>query len=142
MHDEIDAMLSIAPNLMVKDGSRFKEQANDAVAIGKALHVEAIVTGSVRQAAGQLRVIVKLVDTRTEANIWTKRFDKNEGEVFAIQREIAKSVAEGLSIKLNAGYETPLSKRQPDIQTNLDDHRYLHVMKQVKGWVPWSYEKP
>ena len=59
IHEEIEAMLSMAPNLMVKDGSRFKEQANDAGAIGKALQVEAIVTGSVRQAAGQLRVIVK-----------------------------------------------------------------------------------
>ena len=49
MHEEIEAMLSMAPNLMVKDGSRFKEQANDAGAIGKALQVEAIVTGSVRR---------------------------------------------------------------------------------------------
>ena len=114
MHEDIDAMLSMAPNLMVKDGSRFKAQANDAGAIGKALQVDAIVTGSVRQAAGQLRVIVKLVDTRTEANLWTKTFDKKEGDVFAIQREIAQSVAEGLSIKLDAGYETRLAKRQPD----------------------------
>ena len=69
MHEEIGAMLSMAPNLMVKDGSRFMEQTNDARAIGEALQVDAIVTGSVRQAAGQLRVIVKLVDTRTEANL-------------------------------------------------------------------------
>ena len=81
MHEEIEAMLSMAPNLMVKYGSRFKAQANDAGAISKALQVDAIVTGSVRQAAGQLRVIVKLVDTLTEANLWTKKFDKKEGDV-------------------------------------------------------------
>ena len=130
MHEEIEAMLSMAPNLMVKDGSRFKEQANDAGAIGKALQVEAIVTGSVRQAAGQLRVIVKLVDTRTEANLWTKTFDKKEGDVFAIQREIAQSVAEGLSIKLDSGYETRLAKRQPD---NLEAYNLY-----LKGRALWN----
>ncbi|HBT22521.1 MAG TPA: hypothetical protein DEA68_07785, partial [Verrucomicrobiales bacterium] len=130
MHEEIDAMLSMAPNLMVKDGSRFKPQANDAGAIGKALQVEAIVTGSVRQAAGQLRVIVKLVDTRTEANLWTKTFDKKEGDVFAIQREIAQSVAEGLSIELDAGYETRLAKRQPD---NLEAYNLY-----LKGRALWN----
>ena len=130
MHEEIEAMLSMAPNLMVKDGSRFKEQANDAGAIGKALQVEAIVTGSVRQAAGQLRVIVKLVDTRTEANLWTKTFDKKEGDVFAIQREIAQSVAEGLSIELDAGYETRLAKRQPD---NLEAYNLY-----LKGRALWN----
>ena len=130
MHEEIEAMLSMAPNLMVKDGSRFKEQANDAGAIGKALQVEAIVTGSVRQAAGQLRVIVKLVDTRTEANLWTRTFDKKEGDVFAIQREIAQSVAEGLSIELDAGYETRLAKRQPD---NLEAYNLY-----LKGRALWN----
>ena len=130
MHEDIDAMLSMAPNLMVKDGSRFKAQANDAGAIGKALQVDAIVTGSVRQAAGQLRVIVKLVDTRTEANLWTKTFDKKEGDVFAIQREIAQSVAEGLSIKLDAGYETRLAKRQPD---NLEAYNLY-----LKGRALWN----
>jgi len=130
MHEEIDAMLSMAPNLMVKDGSRFKAQANDAGAIGKALQVDAIVTGSVRQAAGQLRVIVKLVDTRTEANLWTKTFDKKEGDVFAIQREIAQSVAEGLSIELDAGYETRLAKRQPN---NLEAYNLY-----LKGRALWN----
>ena len=130
MHEEIDAMLSMAPNLMVKDGSRFKEQANDAGAIGKALQVDAIVTGSVRQAGGQLRVIVKLIDTRTEANLWTKTFDKKEGDVFAIQREIAQSVAEGLSIELDAGYETRLAKRQPN---NLEAYNLY-----LKGRALWN----
>ena len=130
MHEEIEAMLSMDPNLMVKDGMRFKEQANDAGAIGKAHQVEAIVTGSVRQTAGQLRVIVKLVDTRTEGNLWTKTFDKKEGDFFTIQREIAQSVAEGLSIELDAGYETRLAKRQPD---NLEAYNLY-----LKGRALWN----
>ena len=112
MHEEINAMLSMAPNLMVKDGSRFKEQINDVKTVGQSLEVESILTGSVMQSNGKLRVIVKLVDAKTEANLWTKTFDKNEGDFFTIQREIAQSVAEGLSINLDSEYKVLIAKRQ------------------------------
>ena len=114
MHEEINAMLSIAPNLMVKDGSRFKEQSNDVKIIGQSLEVDSIVTGTVMQANGRLRVIVKLVDASTEANLWTKTFDKTEGDFFTIQREIAQSVAEGLSVNLDGEFESLITKRQTE----------------------------
>jgi len=112
MHEEIEAMLSIAPSLMVKEASRFKGSASDLKTIGEALKVDAIVTGSVRQAGGQLRVIVKLVDTRTEAHLWAKTFNKPEGDVFVVQREIAQSVADGLQLKLDAALESRMAGRQ------------------------------
>jgi len=114
MHEEINAMLSIAPNLMVKDGSRFKDQSNDVKIIGQSLEVDSIVTGTVMQANGRLRVIVKLVDASTEANLWTKTFDKTEGDFFTIQREIAQSVAEGLSVNLDGEFESLITKRQTE----------------------------
>ena len=114
MHEEINAMLSMAPNLMVKDGSRFKDQINDVKTVGQSLEVQSILTGSVMQSNGQLRVIVKLVDAKTEANLWTKTFDKKEGDFFAIQREIAQSVAEGLSINLDSEYKTLIAERQTE----------------------------
>ncbi len=112
MHEEINAMLSMAPNLMVKDGTRFKDQINDVKTVGQSLEVESILTGSVMQSMGQLRVIVKLVDAKTEANLWTKTFDKNEGDFFTIQREIAQSVADGLSINLDSEYKNLIANRQ------------------------------
>tara|TARA_B100000579_G_scaffold156782_1_gene127593 strand:+ start:296 stop:2320 length:2025 start_codon:yes stop_codon:yes gene_type:complete len=114
MHEEINAMLSMAPKLMVKDGSRFKDQINDVKTVGQSLEVESVLTGSVMQSKGKLRVIVKLVDATTEANIWTKTFDKNEGDFFTIQREIAQSVAEGLSINLDSKYKTLIAERQTE----------------------------
>ena len=78
MHEEINAMLSMAPKLMVKDGSRFKDQINDVKIVGEKLGVGSILSGSVMQSNGQLRVIVKLVDVKTEANLWAKTFDKNQ----------------------------------------------------------------
>ena len=112
MSEEIDAMLSMTPSLTVKNASRMKDPELGPRAIGDALKVDAVLTGTVRQSGGQLRVIVKLVDTKTEENIWAKTFDKTESDVFAVQREIAQSVAEGLKLKLGEGQEDQLTKRQ------------------------------
>jgi TolB-like protein len=112
MHEEIDAMLSMTPSLLVRNASRMKETTLDPKAIGEMLKVDAILIGTVRQAGGQLRVTVKLVDTKTEANIWAKTFDKTESDVFSVQREIAQSVAEGLKLELGQAQQDQLAKRQ------------------------------
>ena len=112
MHEEIDAMLSMTPSLLVKNASRMKDTTLDPKAIGEALGVESVLTGTVRQAAGQLRVTVKLVHTKTEANIWAKTFDKTESDVFSMQREIAQSVAEGLKLELGQAQKDQQAKRQ------------------------------
>ena len=112
MHEEINAMLSMAPNLIVKDGARFKGMSSSVKEIGSSLDVDSILTGSVMQTAGKLRVIVKLIDSKTEANLWANTYDKSEGDFFTIQREIAEQVAQGLSINLNSEYETLINDRQ------------------------------
>lgn len=112
MHEEIDVMLSMTPSLLVRNASRMKETTLDPKAIGEALKVDAILIGTVRQAGGQLRVTVKLVDTKTEANIWAKTFDKTESDVFSVQREIAQSVVEGLKLELGKAQQDQLAKRQ------------------------------
>ena len=89
-----------------------KDTTLDPKAIGEALGVKSVLTGTVRQASSQLRVTVKLVDTKTEANIWAKTFDKTESEVFSMQREIAQSVAEGLKLELGQAQKDQHAKRQ------------------------------
>jgi TolB-like protein/tetratricopeptide (TPR) repeat protein len=112
MHEEIDAMLSMTPSLLVRNASLLKESELEPSTIGDALQVDAILTGTVRQSGGQLRVTVKLVDMKTKENIWAKTFDKTESDVFAVQREIAVSVVEGLKLKLGQVQQDQLAKRQ------------------------------
>ena len=112
MREEIDAMLSMTPSLTVKNASRMKDSELDPRAIGDALKVDAVLTGTVRQSGGQLRVIVKLVDTKTEENIWAKTFDKTESDVFSVQRDIAQSVAEGLELEFGQAQQDQVAKRQ------------------------------
>ncbi len=112
MHEEIDAMLSMTPSLIVKNASRMKDMALDPRSVGEALKVDSVLTGTVRQSDGQLRVTVKLVDTKTEENIWASTFDKSESDIFAVQREIAQKVVEGLKLKLGAGQQDLIVNRQ------------------------------
>lgn len=112
MHEEIDAMLSMTPYLKVKNASGIKTTELDPKLIGESLKVDAVLMGTVRQSAGQLRVIVKLVDTETQDNIWASTFDKRESDVFDVQKEIAQKVVAGLKLELGQGQEDQLSKRQ------------------------------
>ncbi|MBT5311110.1 MAG: TIR domain-containing protein [Verrucomicrobia bacterium] len=112
MHEEIDAMLSMTPSLTVKNASRMKDMALDPRSVGEALKVDSVLTGTVRQSDGQLRVTVKLVNTKTEENIWASTFDKSESDIFSVQREIAQRVVEGLKLKLGDGQQDLLVNRQ------------------------------
>ena len=112
MHEEIDAMLSMTPYLKVKNASGIKTTELDPKLIGESLKVDAVLMGTVRQSGGQLRVIVKLVDTKTQENIWASTFDKRESDVFDVQQEIAQKVVAGLKLELGQGQEDQLSKRQ------------------------------
>ena len=112
MHEEIDAMLSMTPSLIVKNASRMKDMALDPRSVGEALKVDSVLTGTVRQSGAQLRVTVKLVNTKTEENIWASTFDKSESDIFSVQREIAQKVVEGLKLKLGAGQQDLIVNRQ------------------------------
>ena len=112
MHEEIDAMLSMTPSLIVKNASRMKDMALDPRSVGEALKVDSVLTGTVRQSGAQLRVTVKLVNTKTEENIWASTFDKSESDIFSVQREIAQKVVEGLKLKLGEGQQGLIVNRQ------------------------------
>ena len=72
---------------------QFRGGAADVRDIGRQLGVGALLDGSVRKAADRLRVTVQLVDVRTGYHLWSERFDRTLDDVFAIQDQIAESVA-------------------------------------------------
>lgn len=70
--------------------------AGDVRRIGRELGVDALLEGSVRKSGNRLRVTAQLVKTRDGYHLWSKSFDAELEDVFAIQDEIAKSIAEAL----------------------------------------------
>ncbi len=69
--------------------------------IGQQLGVAHVVEGSVQRAANKVRVNAQLIDARTDAHLWAQTYDRDLTDVFAIQSEIAKAIADQLQAKLS-----------------------------------------
>ena len=69
--------------------------------IGQQLGVAHVVEGSVQRAANKVRVNAQLIDARTDAHLWAQTYDRDLADVFAIQSEIAKAIADQLQAKLS-----------------------------------------
>ncbi|HEV7444879.1 MAG TPA: winged helix-turn-helix domain-containing protein [Steroidobacteraceae bacterium] len=105
LSEEISDQLSRLPGLHVigrTSAFSFKGKNGDLRTIGKALGVRHILEGSVRKAGEQLRITAQLVDSNG-TRVWSNAYDRKLGDVFAIQDEVARSVAVALSVTLNAG---------------------------------------
>jgi serine/threonine protein kinase/tetratricopeptide (TPR) repeat protein len=71
-----------------------------AAEIGRELGVAYLAEGTVQRAGDKVRVNVQLIDSRTGAQVWAERYDRSMADVFAIQAEVAKSIAEKLKARL------------------------------------------
>jgi tetratricopeptide (TPR) repeat protein len=97
------------------------------------LNVAHLLDGSVRKSGTQLKITAQLVNVQTGYQLWTKSFERELVDVFAIQEEIATSVAEALSVALRVGEIT----RVPGGTTNLEAYdRYLRAMALLNRGTP------
>jgi adenylate cyclase len=78
--------------------------------IAEELGVAHVVEGSVQRAANKIRVNAQLIDARTDAHLWAQTYDRDLADVFAIQSEIAKTIAEQLHAKLSPNEKTAIEK--------------------------------
>ncbi len=69
--------------------------------IGEELGVAHVVEGSVQRAANKIRVNAQLIDARNDTHLWAQTYDRDLADVFAIQSEIAKAIADQLQAKLS-----------------------------------------
>ncbi len=74
----------------------FKGDRVDVREIGERLNVAHVVEGSVRRSDRALRITAQLINARDGYHIWSERFDRNQGDIFRIQEEIAFAVARRL----------------------------------------------
>ena len=78
--------------------------------IGQQLGVAHLLEGSVQRAANKIRVNAQLIDARTDAHLWAQTYDRDLADVFAIQSEIAKAIAEQLQAKLSPNEKKAIEK--------------------------------
>jgi len=79
--------------------------------IGQQLNAAYCLAGSLRRAGTRLRINAQLVDTSTDFPLWSERYDREMKDVFEVQDEIARSIAEALRITLSPQEEKELAVR-------------------------------
>ncbi len=80
----------------------FKDRPEDSRAIGQALGVEHLLEGSVRKSGDRVRITVSLVRTSDGSQVWSQNYDRELKDIFAVQEEMARAVADQLRIELLA----------------------------------------
>jgi serine/threonine protein kinase len=79
----------------------FRDKPVTPAQIGQQLGAAYALTGTLRRAGARLRISVQLVDTRTDFPLWSERFDREMKDVFEIQDEMARKIAEALRVTLS-----------------------------------------
>jgi TolB-like protein len=103
LSEELIAVLAKIPDLKVIGRSSsflFKGKSGDSGAIGQKLGVAHLIEGSVRKQGERVRIVAELITAADGRSIWSETYDRELKDVFAVQEEIAKAVAEQMKVRL------------------------------------------
>jgi adenylate cyclase len=131
MVEEIITALSRFRSLFViarNSSFTFKGKAVDVKEIGRRLGVRYVLEGSVRKAAGKVRITGQLINAVTGAHIWADRFERDLTDVFALQDEITVAVLSAIRPKLFQAEIALAARRRPENLTAYD--LYLRAIQQ------------
>jgi TolB-like protein/Tfp pilus assembly protein PilF/predicted Ser/Thr protein kinase len=103
----------------------------DVRQIGDVLRVSHVLEGTVRCSGGKLHVNAQLVDTRTDAGIWAEEYDRDLNDVFAIETEVAQSIANRLRAKVSAREKAAMQERPTKDLVAYD--LYVHAASLIDG---------
>ncbi|MGE5927113.1 MAG: protein kinase domain-containing protein [Gemmatimonadota bacterium] len=133
MADELTTALAKVPGVRVASRSsaaRYRDSDDPATEIGRALGVGAVLDGTVRRAAERLRISVELTSAADGLVLWSDRFDREAGDVFAVQDEIAAAVVSALRGRLGTRDTAALAPRGTNDLVAYDSY--------LKGRFAWS----
>src|SRR2546429_2993345 len=113
VQDEILTRLAKVADLKVisrTSTQRFKSAPSDLREIAKQLGVTHILEGSVQKAGDSVRVNVQLINALTDAHLWADTYDRKLNDIFAVESEIAKTIAETLQARLTGSEKSSIAK--------------------------------
>ena len=109
---------------------RFKGVTADVRQIGEQLGAGTVIEGSVRNAGDQLRISAQAVDAISGVLLWSGSFDHEVSDVFAVQDEIARAIAEALRVSLSPAHE-PRARNPQSLEAYNAYLRGSHFWNQV-----------
>jgi TolB-like protein/Flp pilus assembly protein TadD len=133
VQDEILTRLAKVADLKVisrTSTQRFKSAPNDLREIARQLGVAHILEGSVQKASDQVRVNVQLIHAPTDAHLWADTYDRKLTDIFAVETEIAKTVADTLQARLTGSEQHIIAARPTE---NAEAHQLY-----LKGRFFWN----
>ncbi len=113
VQDEVLTRLAKVADLKVisrTSTQHFKSTPDNLPQIARQLGVAHIVEGSVQKAGDQVRVNVQLINALTDAHLWADTYDRKLTDIFAVESEIAKTIAETLQAKLTGAEKSSIAK--------------------------------
>jgi adenylate cyclase len=114
MSEELINMLTKLPELKVcsrTSSFAFKGKEGSIRDIASELGVNMILEGSVRRAGDRIRITAQLIDARSDTHLWSDTYDRNLEDVFAVQDDIATSIAEVLKVTLSPSASAAFSRK-------------------------------
>jgi serine/threonine protein kinase len=129
-------ILATIPKLRVMAQStvfRYRVRAMDPQTVGRELNVRAVLAGRIMQSGGSLRIGAELVDVATGTQLWGAQYDRQPGDIFAIQDEISHEISKKLRLKLTRAEKKRLTRRQTH-----DAEAYGLYLKGRHHWNRWT----
>jgi TolB-like protein/DNA-binding winged helix-turn-helix (wHTH) protein len=116
---------------VIARGSVAKYKGSDLAVdqIGKELHADYLVQGSVRRASDRVRITVQLIQVRDQTDLWAESYDRKLKDVLALQDSVARTIANQIHITLAPGQQTRLASH-----ANLDPEAYEAYLKGRYYW--------
>ncbi len=116
LSEELIAALAQITGLKVIGRSssfRFKDRKEEPKTIGEKLGASTLLDGTVRKQGDRVRIVAELVNAADGIQLWTRTFDRELKDIFAVQEEIARAVAESLKVTLLGSQDRPAQRGAP-----------------------------
>ena len=141
LSEELIAALSQIKELKIIGRSssfRFKDRKEEPKTIGEKLGVSTLLDGTVRKQGDRVRIVAELVNTADGIQLWTRTFDRELKDIFAVQEDIARAVADSLKLTLLGSADRSAQRAAPNsteahnaylqghfhfLRRNLEDYR-------------------
>jgi len=130
--DELIGVVSRIPGVSVISRTsimRYKDATKPVGEVGRELRVGNVLEGTVRKAGNRVRISAQLIDVRRDQSLWSKKFDRELSDVFAIQEEVAAQVAQALQPRL-----TPPADGASGVHRTLSSEAYACYLRGRFFW--------
>jgi serine/threonine protein kinase/Tfp pilus assembly protein PilF len=92
----------------------YRDKSVTAAQVGQQLKASFVLAGSIRRAGNRLRITAQLVDAQTDSLVWSERYDREMADVFEVQDEIARKIAQALRVTLSPQEQEALAAKPTD----------------------------